>query len=239
MHPTPARQTPARRRRDSDRTGHRTRVIRPDRVALVLRSPGDPGRDRFERYVHQRYRLGYGADLRSYLDELMAIVDVRDEILGVIGTASARGRSLFLEQYLDEPVERPLSRAVGAIVQRERIAEVGNLASHVAGGGRVLVTAFASFLAGCGAEWAVFTGTRALRNGFERLGVTMHDLGPADAAAVARGATEWGSYYDADPRVTTVRIEHVHAAALSDPRLTSLGEAARLLGRLRADEVGA
>lgn len=215
----------------------RPRRIRPDRVALVHRLGGQRGRGRLERYVHERYAAAYGADVRHFLTDLVAVVDVHDDLQGVIGTSFAEDGPLFLEQYLDEPVERPLSRALGAVAPRSRIAEVGNLASHVPGGGRVLVTAFSWFLHGNGAEWAVFTGTAALRNGFRRLRVPMLDLAPADAHAVRARRGEWGTYYDADPRVAAVRIDDVRRVADSDPRLLGLAESGRWLGSMRAEEV--
>ena len=51
------------------------------------------------------------------------------------------------------------------------------------------------------AQLGVAVLTRPLRGMLRRLGITLHELAPADGSPAGCGAAQWGSYYDNDPVV--------------------------------------
>lgn len=114
--------------------------------------------------------------------------------------------TLFLERYLDMPIETAMAQLAGQPVKRERIVEVGHLASEKHGSSIQVILALAEHLARQGHEWVVFTATRELLGIFSRLGLPLLALAPADAARLGQAAASWGRYYETRPVVVAGKI---------------------------------
>ncbi len=182
-------------------------------VSIEPASASSPERHRLEGAVVRRFESAFGADVKVFLCWLLGIVTGQDRVLGVIGAQNASGSRLFLERYLDRPVEESMPAAGVESVPRDAIWEVGNLADVVPGIGLVLVTTMAAFLAARHARFAVFTATHRLRRTFARAGIELVDLGGASASRLpAPERARWGDYYDQAPRVMTARIDQIQAA---------------------------
>ena len=172
-----------------------------------MRPPSTPAqRADLEGFIARRFERAYGASLTHFLPHLLGLHDAEGRWLAAIGYAGAAEAPLFLEQYLDAPVEDILARKLGRPVARESVVEVGNLAAVRAGLARVLIPALAKRLRRHGFEVAVFTATRELRNAFGRLRLGPLVLAPADPARLREGAADWGSYYAHAPTVMGGRI---------------------------------
>ena len=129
---------------------------------------------------------------------------------GAVGCRSAATQPLFLEHYLDEPIEDLIAARAGTTVERADVVEVGNLAARGAGLSRLLIVALTRLLAAEGVRWAGFTSTPALINSFRRLGIVLHGLAPADPRRLGvdrdQWRAEWGTYYDAGPQVMVAEV---------------------------------
>lgn len=119
----------------------------------------------------------------------------------VLGYRRAGERRLFVEQYLDEPVEVVAARALGRPVARNSVVELGNLASSDAMAMVALWGAAANDLEG-GSDIAVATLTAPLRAMLQRLGLPIAVLGPARPERLpAANIDAWGTYFSFDPQV--------------------------------------
>src|SRR5574337_1370764 len=99
-------------------------------------------------------------------------------------------------------VEVAIAAAGGGTIRREDVVEVGHFAGSSAGVFRCMIRLLTARLHGEGYRWVVFTGTRALRNTFARLGLEPQVLGPADPSRLRPGErVDWGSYYRYNPSV--------------------------------------
>lgn len=165
--------------------------------------PTHPLRGECEAFIGARFHAAYGARVAQYSPHLLGVRDVLGRFRAGVGYTPAEGRRLFLEQYLDAPVERLLA---GHGVRREKIAEVGHLAATSAGLGRTLIPLLARHLHRLGYGWVVFTATRELRNAFARLGLAPLELAAADPARLPDRGVHWGRYYEHDPVVVAGRI---------------------------------
>ena len=165
-----------------------------------------------ERFIAQRFREVHGARIQHFCAHLVGMRDALGRWRAAAGYTGAASGRLFLEQYLDQPVEALLGAACGAHVERGCIAEVGNLAAE-AGMGRLLVPAIGAFLYRLGYRWVVFTATRELRNALRRLRLEPLQLAPALPSRLPDAGAAWGSYYRHDPAVMGGRI----AACLGKP----------------------
>jgi hypothetical protein len=158
-------------------------------------------RSSLESFIDARFGRAYGARLTHFCRDLLAVRDGAGSWQAAVGYTQARDGTLFLEQYLDAPVEVALARAYGRPVERASVVEVGNLAALDAGMARRLIGELARRFHGDGYRWAVFTATRQLRNSFRRLRLAPAVLARADRALLREGADTWGQYYSHDPIV--------------------------------------
>lgn len=181
-------------------TPEAARTRRAASPTLCTHAPGDPRREEVEDFIRHVYAARYGANVRGFAPVLVSL----REGTQLVAAAGYRmgSQPLFLERYLDEPVEALLARHGARPQARESIAEVGHLAATRAGEGRRLVLMLGPHLAQHRVEWVVSTLTQELRLLFSRMGVEPLVLGTADPTRL--GSTEvedWGSYYDHRPTV--------------------------------------
>ena len=161
-------------------------------------------------FIRDRFAAHYRADVRHFMPCLFGLEADDGSLHGAVGCRSAAVQPLFLERYLDEPIEHAIAARSGEIVERADVVEVGNLAARGAGLSRLLIVALTRLLATEGVRWAGFTGTPALINSFRRLGIALHRLAPADPARLGVDRDEWGSYYDAGPQVMVAEVPGAH-----------------------------
>ena len=166
------------------------------------------GRREIEAFIHETFDRAYGADVRHYMPRLMSLRDESGTPLAALGFRFAASSRLFLEQYLDVPIESRLAAEVHTPLARTGIVEVGNLAVAHAGGARWLIAALTAYLAGGGYRWAVFTAVPGLVNAFRRLGIPLIALAAADIARLPpEERASWGTYYDTAPTVMAASVE--------------------------------
>jgi hypothetical protein len=190
-------------------------ALRPNQIAarpgpaprLRFHRAGSPGRDEVEAFVADVYRQRFGAEVRQFAPVLVSLHDEDGERVAAAGYRAADLGPLFLERYLEGPVQALLPAAPGRTPPRERIVEVGHLAAARAGEGRRLIRLLGPHLAAQGFEWVVSTLTQELRKLLLRMGVTPLALGVADPAVLGDQAAQWGSYYDHRPLVLAGRLD--------------------------------
>ena len=175
-------------------------------VTLTLHMAGDPRRAKVEAFVGGIYARRYGAKVRHFAPLLVGLRQ-NGELLAAAGYRSAADEVLFLERYLDAPVESLIGHHSRVAVRRNGIVEVGHLTAARGGEGRRLLQLLALHLSGQGFEWVVGTVTRELRAMLVRIGAAPLDLGHARAAMLGDEAIDWGSYYAHEPRVLAVHLE--------------------------------
>lgn len=155
-----------------------------------------PERAGAEDFVRETFARSYGAHLSAFYPLLLGIRRQTREYAAVAGVRPAGGQSLFLEHYLDAPIERILG------VERTRIVEIGNLSPAGAGQARWLICMISAFLTGAGFFQVVFTAVPKLSNAFRRMGLPLRKLGEASADRLPAGvADDWGTYYESRPAV--------------------------------------
>jgi len=118
-----------------------------------------PCRPRAEALIRDVYKARYAADIRSWMPFLAA----RRDHQGMQAAAGFRPATerLYLEHYLDRPVDEAIASHIGRIPRRGSIVEVGHLASHRGGAGALLLLDPADHLHRNGFDWLVNTATAA------------------------------------------------------------------------------
>ncbi|GIK86254.1 MAG: hypothetical protein BroJett026_17350 [Betaproteobacteria bacterium] len=167
-------------------------------------------RGAIERFVAGVYRRRYGARIVHWAPVLVALrTDGR--LVAAAGYRRADA-PLYLERYLDVPIEHALAACTGMPVARALVCEVGHFASAVPGEGRRLMRMLARHLAAAGLQWVASTATRELRELLFRIGLTPCALAPADPARLGSDAEDWGDYYEHAPVVVAGELARGLAA---------------------------
>ena len=169
---------------------------------LVAVPPDSECRSKVESFIRRVYADSFGADVRCFAPNLVALHDERGLVVAAAGWRDAAIEPLFLERYFDTPVQSLLG-----LPSRAGIVEVGHLAAGRAGEGRRLILQLGPHLAALGTRWVVSTLTEELRLLFVRLGITPLVLGTADPAVLGEDARAWGRYYDHRPVVLAGQVD--------------------------------
>jgi hypothetical protein len=168
---------------------------------FVALERGDAGREAAEQFVREGFFRTHRACVQSFLPTLLTLTDLDGAVQGVIGCRFASEEPLFLERYLDAPIEQVLAARIGARVLRERVVEVGNLSCRSSRLAQELVGLLPPFLVGRGLVWIAFTATSSVRRILRHAGARTLELASAQRARAQGSGDDWGRYYDNDPRV--------------------------------------
>jgi len=158
-------------------------------------------RRQVEAFIEQVYAKAYGAVIGQHYPTLISVRDEEGRILAALGFRAAGHHTLFLEQYMDMPVEAGVSAAFGTPAARDTIVEIGNLASAGHGAAVFLFAALTAYLECIGFTHLALTGTKLLRGYFAKLGLDPRDMGRADPARLNDHGKSWGTYYETEPRL--------------------------------------
>ena len=164
-----------------------------------------PRRCDVESFIRNVFAQHYGANVTYFAANLL-LLEKGSRMVAAAGWLGADTDRLFLESYLDAPIEQAIGQLTGRSIQREQIVEVGNLAAIKPGGSLNIIGALASYLDKLGYEWVTFTATRELIGIFSRIGLPLLALRQADPACIRDQASQWGNYYDQNPVVVVGRI---------------------------------
>jgi hypothetical protein len=183
------------------------RTHRSQRQSVLVSHPRGSGRrHEIEEFVRREFRDHFGADLKHFMPQLVALHAPDGAVRAVVGCRSAAHESLFLETYTIRPVEKLIAERVGIAVPRAEIVEVGSLACRNGRAATEIVLALVPALIEAGFTWVVFTGADTVRNVFRRLRLVPHALCAADQTLLGADRQDWGRYYDHNPIVMAGRI---------------------------------
>jgi Thermostable hemolysin len=209
------------------------------------------------RTVTPRFQIGFAfygtphyqecVDLakRKYLDRYGAVVDPRPDMfvtawdsdrdsptygrtLGIAGLTGAAGRRLLSESYLDLPVEQVCAELAGVRPDRDRIAQMGPLASFYPGGGMFLMRNLPRVAAQSGYDFLLSTLTEDLHDIARAAGWDFQTLANARRDDVA-DTSEWGTYYSTRPRAGVLRCGRRVTVTDTNPTITAPKESSYAL----------
>jgi hypothetical protein len=176
------------------------------RAELTRHDRCSPRRALLEDFVRSEFRKHFGARIRQFMPELLALHDQQGQVRAVVGCRAAAAEPLFLETYTRAPIEVALAVRNGFWVPREGIVEIGSLACRNATAAIAIVRALVPHLLAAGFDWVVFTGADTVMNVFRHLGLAPRAVCPANAELLGDARHDWGSYYDHNPQVMAGRI---------------------------------
>lgn len=184
---------------------------------IQFSGPDAEDRPELERFICNSFRLAYGAQVKHFMPLLVSLRNAKGDLLAVCGFRNADAEKLFLEIYLDEPIDAILSSKSGEKVARKDIVEVGNFAAFRPGMSRHMIAVLATYIHKVGAKWIVFTATTGIRNTWGRLGINLVQICEADKKRLdCDYREEWGSYYDTNPNVMAGNVPEGYSLLLDN-----------------------
>ncbi|MDR2875800.1 MAG: thermostable hemolysin [Methylobacillus sp.] len=206
MHAIQRNSPPRALRPNDDPKAAEIHVHGSPRYITALCDSDAPEREELEQFVRAVFYRAHGATLRHFMPQLVSLRDGNGHLLAVCGLRNAGRETLFLETYLDAPVETLIAAQFGRDVARAEVVEIGNLAVAEPGVAPLLFAAVNHNLHSTGALWGVFTAVPLLRNSLARLNMQPRVLAEARLECIApHERHEWGSYYDKNPLVMAAR----------------------------------
>jgi len=159
-----------------------------------------------EKFISQRFAESFGSRVEAFMPRLFTLRNQDGDICGAFGLRSANHK-LFLEQYLDAPIEKIIASRTGSKVERRTVVEIGHFSGTFPGAVRAMIGLLTERLHRESFEWVSFTGTSSLRNAFCRLGLSPINIQAAEANRLpATQRAAWGTYYDHAPQVLVGNI---------------------------------
>lgn len=187
-------------------------------LSLSLVSQQSRARKAVEQSIMQKFEHAYGAHLTHFLPDLLRL-EVAGKLGAVAGIRTAHNETLFLEQYLDRPVEQAVASAFMTPVDRSAIVEIGNLVAHVPGVAYILFAVLATTLNDAGYRWVVCTATPQVASMLKSMGFSSQAICRADPFLLEKDAATWGEYYASRPSVIAGDVQLAAAQIASKPEI--------------------
>ncbi|HET8711014.1 MAG TPA: thermostable hemolysin, partial [Spongiibacteraceae bacterium] len=141
-----------------------------DSGKYTLFEAGQHDRAQIEAFIHHNYAKNFGAHIEAFMPRLFGLRDSNGTLCGAFGLRTTSGK-LFLEQYLQSAIESEIGARCGRAIARAGIVEVGHFSGAFPGAARAMIYLLTLRLRAENFAWVSFTGTRALRNAFQRMGL--------------------------------------------------------------------
>ncbi len=184
----------------------KTRRYHVNEITAHTVTKEDSCRPEVEAFVHAVFKVTYGANVTEFMPVLVALRDENDVLMAVFGIRSATEELLFLEQYIDIPIEQLLTEQLGKSITRNEITCVGNLAVSNPRNAGVLIAHIIQHSLEIGIKWCVATVHHSLQNGLVKAGRDVYPLHIADNCCLSQEEREkWGNYYETLPQIVAIR----------------------------------
>ncbi|MGH8121972.1 MAG: thermostable hemolysin, partial [Rudaea sp.] len=174
-----------------------------------------------EEFISRRFAQSFGARVEAFMPRLFTVRNQDGFICGAFGLRSATHK-LFVEHYINRPMEEVIAMRTGETILRHRLVEVGHLSGAFPSAMRATIRLLTECVHREGAAWIAFTGTSSVRNCFRRMGLSPIAIQvaaieniPTDARAV------WGNYHDHSPWVFVGSVEEGYRALIRDASRTA------------------
>jgi hypothetical protein len=175
-------------------------------ITAYLVDQNAPCRQEVEGFIAAVFKQVYGAEITHFMPKLVALRDQSGVLMAAFGFRHAHQETLFLEQYIDVPIEVLVSQELGRKVSREQITCIGNLAVANPRNAGILIAHVIQYSLDIGIEWCVATAHHSLQNGLIKAGRDVYAMAMADYHRLpTEEIAKWGSYYKNTPQIVAIR----------------------------------
>jgi len=196
---------PALVNKSNKRTKENSAILNQCSLDMEVFSIGDVNRQKVELFIKKGFFKAYDADISVNAPWVLAIQN--GKFKAALGIRSAV-EPLFIEQYLDTPIENVISN-ISCNVSRGEIAEIGNLYSNAKRFTLPLFLVAAVSLFCNDYRYMVFSGTGHVLKLIKNIGVESTFIVNADENKLTPSNDDWGTYYESQPKVVSISLASV------------------------------
>jgi hypothetical protein len=196
------------------------RLVLPTTNCALL-TTASPERKSLENYIADKFKRSHQASITEFMPQHFTI-QCENSIAAVAGIRKAKDHNLFVEHYLDRPIEQELSQTHMRPIDRNGIIEIGNLVSTKAGASQLIFILLTAVLYEANYRWAIFTATEQVEQLLKTCPFRLYSLGKADASRLGKNAAQWGNYYENNPRLLTGDLADAMKQAQLNPETSTL-----------------
>lgn len=191
------------------------------KLNINLHSPHSQFRAKVESFISDKFQHHHSAVIREFMP-LLIDLGYDSNKNAAVGIRPGVNRPFFLENYIDGSIEDAVKVLAGVSINRENIVEIGNFAASNVRSGGLLFTLLAKVLLLADYQWMVFTATNEVEKMINKLGCRQTILTDANASRVQQSSSDWGCYYDNNPKVIACNLLDTIDKAESNPRLNQV-----------------
>jgi len=174
-----------------------------------------------EAYIAKRFKAVHDARIDHFLPFFLT-TSKHEKLTAAAGFSPGQCGGMFIEHYLEAPIEQLIARLEEQPVSRSQIVEIGNLVVTDRMSGLLLFVFLAQFLHLSGFKWMAFTATSSVEKMIQKLGYSPFYLADARADHLGDVAKNWGRYYGNNPRVMVGNLDQASAHITSVSGLNTL-----------------
>lgn len=178
-------------------------VFAGSREGLIVVQEGDALYKTACQFTKDRFQHCFGSELTQFYPIILTSW-LKGELQAVVGVRTAVDGPLFLEQYLNSPVEVLFEELS---LNRSQIVEIGGFAALDKMAAIPLMEKTANVLLEMGFVHAVCTANKPIRRCLSSINVPFEQLAMADSKMLQDSAENWGSYYASMPFVLAGDIQ--------------------------------
>lgn len=175
---------------------------------MNINSLRSSNRTKVEEFIKGIFFKHHQATLKAFMPTLLSTQDAFGNISSSVGIRNLNKQSVFLEQYLSEPIEKIISDFAQQNISRNSIAEVGNLACGSSVNSKNIIIMLVHHFFHQNKSWAVCTGTTMIQIILKKLGIHYKYIDRAKPERLIDDKDCWGTYYENNPCVLAVNVNH-------------------------------
>ena len=169
-------------------------------------SEGDDLHRTATQFTREQYKERFSSELTEFYPNTVSVYE--DGVLtAVAGFRGAGTGKLFLEQYLDTPIEDCIWEKFTPPAERHEIVELGGFAATTRHAALALMQYLAPTLYELGYKKLVCTANKPIQMCLRKLGLEPIFVADADEAKLTESNENWGTYYKGHPQIFTGDIK--------------------------------
>ncbi len=172
---------------------------------LGLYGKENPDHDVVEDYIYRSFKKKYSANVK-YSFPYVLTLNYKKRICAAAGIRLAESGPLFLERYLQYPVEQETGMCFKTAVRRESIVELSNIISVWRGNNKLLLMLLIDLLHKVNREWLLLLSNREVEDALKKINFTTIRLSDISAKILNGEKEQWGSYFNDNSRIILCHV---------------------------------
>ena len=195
-------------------------INQPGHGDLQLIESQHPLRASLQQFIVQGFASHYQASVQQFMPHLIG-VSLSEHWQAALGIRFASADRMFTEQYLPAAAEQVM-RAHNIACDRASVAEIGHLYAQSRQALMQLFVLLVQALHQLKVQQLLFAATADLKRLLTRHGITLTEMADASPTCLGDKASDWGTYYESQPKVCVLSVAQAAERIQSDQRLVQL-----------------